>query len=157
MALSAMVFLQVGHFFCAFTAALMHGSQKTCLHSHECTSGTSPVCSALQAAPQCSCIWWPSRAAFSRECRSAAHPQGPQAIAVMLSIHTGHCGSDGSADGCSTSACCGMAGMLCLCFFGCTMSASASSGECDVRSMSASLCSMVTCKGGARHMRCDWH
>lgn len=65
MALSAMAFLQVGHFFCAFTAALMHGSQKTCLHSHESTSGTSPVCNALQAASHYSCIWWPS-AALSR-------------------------------------------------------------------------------------------
>lgn len=146
MALSTMVFLQVGHFFCAFTAALMHGSQKTCLHSHESISATSPVCSALQAASHCSCVWWPSCAAFSWECRAAAHPQGPQAIAVMLSIHTGHCGSDASADGFGTSTCFGMAGTLCLCSFGCTMSANASSGECDVRSMTASLCWMGACR-----------
>lgn len=40
-----MVFLQVGHFFCAFTAALMQGSQNTCLHrSNTCRTPTlAPV------------------------------------------------------------------------------------------------------------------
>ena len=61
-----MFFLQVGHFFCVFTAALMHGSQKTCLHMqspHQTPAGL-PAARLHLLPPTCivSAQWEPNSA-----------------------------------------------------------------------------------------------
>ena len=76
-----------------------------------------------------------------------AHPQGPHAIAFMGSRQMGHCGSGAPPVGCSGTPCCTRAGKapFCFCFWGCSTSSSASSGECEVRSITASVCCWEVC------------
>ena len=183
-----MFFLQVGHFFCAFTAALMHGSQKTCLHiqsphqtqaqlpaggpassaSYLSHTGGMDTKSAGEACFHTACNavppWLSSRWQASSLHSAASglhlptpletsdtaadtHPQGPHAIAFMGSRQIGHCGSGAPPVGCSGAPCCTRAGRCpcCFCFWGCSTSSSASSGECEVRSITASVCCWEAC------------
>ena len=119
----------------------------------------APTQPAMQLPSCCSSMWPASSLQSAASClhlpitmeatdtAADAYPQGPHAIAFMGSRQMGHCGSGAPAGGCSGAPCCTRAGKLpfCFCFWGCSTSSSASSGECEVRSITASVCCWKVC------------